>query len=144
MKLKNIKEEDIKLMSLDDLAYEVLKQKSKKMNISDLFKEICDLQELGDKFFEEQIAEFFTLLSTEKRFIQLDKGYWDLSENHTNKISIETSEDIEDEVVITDEQIEEETEEFIDENKDIDDDEDDDDLKDLVILDDNMPEENEL
>jgi len=141
MKLKNLTNEEIETMSFDDLAYAILKEKGKQMKIADLFKEICNMQNLGEKVYEEQIAEFFTLLTTEKRFIQLEKGFWDLRENHTPKIEIEEIEDEEDEEENMD--IEEDIEEdemFIDETKDADDDEADDDLKDLVVLD----EENEV
>jgi len=136
MKLKNLTNEEIETMSFDDLAYAILKEKGKQMKIADLFKEICNMQNLGEKVYEEQIAEFFTLLTTEKRFIQLEKGFWDLRENHTPKIEIEEIEDEEDEEENMD--IEEDIEEdemFIDETKDADDDEADDDLKDLVVVD---------
>lgn len=142
MKLKSVTEEEIETMSFDDLAYVILKEKGKQMKIAELFKDICDLQNLGEKAFEEQIADFFTLLTTEKRFIQLEKGYWDLRENHTPKIEIDDLEDEEeDEENIPEIEEDEEDEEiFINETKDADDDEADDDLKDLVVLD----EENEV
>ena len=78
--------EEIETLSFDDLAYIILKEKGKKMKTTDLFKTVCELQNLNEKVYEEQIADFFTLLATEKRFIQLDKGCWDLRENHYVKI----------------------------------------------------------
>ena len=45
------------------------------------------------------ISDFFALMATEKRFIQLEKGFWDLRENHTAEISIKEIEDeLEDEL----------------------------------------------
>ncbi len=137
MKLKTINEEEIETMSFDDLAYAILKEKGKKMKINEIFQIICDLQNLGQDIYESRIADFFTLLATEKRFIQLDKGYWDLSENHTAKINLENVED-EDIEEIPEEEIEEEKEDseiFLDENKDSDDDEVEDEYKDLVVVD---------
>ena len=143
MKLKSIKEEEISMMSFDDLAYVILKEKGKKMKTPDLFKLICDLQNLGEKFFEEQIADFFALLATEKRFIQLDKGYWDLKENHTNKVSINSVDEevLEDEDMTIQDDNSEDEEEYIDDNKEIDDDETEDDLKDLVVMEETTPSE---
>lgn len=142
MKLKTITEEEIETMSFDDLAYVILKEKGKKMKISEIFQIICELQNLGESAYESQIADFFTLLATEKRFIQLDKGFWDLRENHTSKIDLDEVEDDEDDIEET-EEIPETTDEtddmFIDETKESDDDEVEDEYKDLVVVD----EENE-
>ena len=143
MKLKTINEEEIETMSFDDLAYVILKEKGKKMKINEIFQAICELQNLGQDIYESRIADFFTLLATEKRFIQLDKGYWDLRENHTAKIDLESVED--EDIDETEEEIEEETTEesddmFLDETKESDDDDEvDDEYKDLVVVD----EENE-
>ena len=136
MKLKTITKEEIETLSFDDLAYIILKEKGKKMKTTDLFKTICELQNLDEKAYEEQIADFFTLLATEKRFIQLDKGCWDLRENHSIKIEQEEDDELDEEIIHND--IEEESEEnYLDENKEIDDDETEDDLKDLVVIDEN-------
>lgn len=137
MKLKSISKDEIESLQFDDLAYVILKEKGKKMKITDIFKYICELQNLSENAFEEQIGDFFTLLSTEKRFVQLDKGYWDLRENHS--IKLETEED--DEEILEDTSLEENEnnleEPYIDETKEIDDDDIEDDYKDLVILDEN-------
>lgn len=139
MKLKTVTEEEIETMSFDDLAYTILKEKGKKMKIADIFGTICDLLHLGPNAYEEQIADFFTLLATEKRFIQLEKGYWDLRENHTPKIAIkETLEDDDEEIIESideNETLEEDENLYLDETKAADDDEDEDDLKDLVVVD---------
>ena len=139
MKLKTVTEEEIETMSFDDLAYTILKEKGKKMKIADIFKTICDLLHLGEKAYEEQIADFFTLLTTEKRFIQLEKGYWDLRENHTQKIALkETLEDDDEDMIeqLDDsDELEDEENPYLDETKAPDDDEADDDLKDLVVVD---------
>ncbi len=135
MKLKNISKEDLELMSFDDIAYLILKEKNKKMKITDIFKMICDMLDLGEKAYTEQIGDFFALLSTEKRFIQLDKGYWDLRENHTTKIDINSIyEDLAEEDIINEESDELSDEDY-DETEDAEDDVADDDYKDLVVID---------
>lgn len=135
MKLKDIPKENLELMPFDDIAYMILKEKGKKMKTTDLFKKICDLLGFSEKQYTEQIADFFTLLATEKRFIQLDKGYWDLRENHSEKVDIDTLYDETEEEIVED-YIEEEFDEddIYSDSKDLEDDKGDDDLKDFVII----------
>ena len=148
MKLKDYTLEELETLPFDDIAYMILKEKGKKMKITDIFKIICDKLNLGEAAFEEQIGDFFSLLATEKRFIQLDKGYWDLRENHTAEISIKEIEDeLDDDILIDDDNDDEEKEKddnYYDNIDDMDDDEEDDDLKDLVIVDEGYEDEIDL
>lgn len=137
MKLEEMSQAELEAMNYDDIAYIILKEENKKMKINDLFKKICDVLNLGESTFENQIADFFEIMSTDKRFTMLEDGYWDLRINHSQKIVLD--DDYEDEEEIDDdldEDVEEEENEdiFYDENSD--DDEADDDLKDLVVIDD--------
>ena len=144
MKKINLTEEELATMSYDDVAYLILENNQKKMKIQDLFKEVIKVMNLGDSAFEEHLADFFELLSTDKRFIMVEKGYWDLKINHSTKLIIDDEdedEEILDEVEETNENEEEEETINYDEEL-IDDDDAEDDLKDLVILDEN--EENEI
>ncbi|MCI6349876.1 MAG: DNA-directed RNA polymerase subunit delta [Tenericutes bacterium] len=143
MKLKSISEEEIETMSYDDIAYVILKEKGKKMKLLDLFNEVIDQLKLNKEEAENHLADFFSLLSTEKRFIQLDKGFWDLRENHTSKVELSDIEedDEEDEIEVEEEQTPEEDEMYIDETKESDDDEVEDEYKDLVVIDDDMESE---
>lgn len=141
MKKINLTEEEIATMSYDDVAYIILEENGKKMKIQDLFKEVIKIMDLGENAFEEHLADFFELLSTDKRFIMVEKGYWDLKINHSTKLIID--EEDEDEEIIEIDEINEEDEEEINYDEEIiDDDDAEDDLKDLVILDEN--EENEM
>lgn len=139
MRFKTITVDELETLPFDDIAYIILKEKGKKMKINDIFKIICDTLNLGESAFENQIGDFFALLATEKRFIQLEKGYWDLRENHTAEISIKEIEDeLEDEVLPEEEKDtvdEDDEEDYYDELDDVDDDKEEDDLKDLVIVD---------
>ena len=143
MKLKSISEEEIETMSYDNIAYVILKEKGKKMKLLDLFNEVIDQLKLNKEEAENHLADFFSLLSTEKRFIQLDKGFWDLRENHTSKVELSDIEedDEEDEIEVEEEQTPEEDEMYIDETKESDDDEVEDEYKDLVVIDDDMESE---
>ncbi len=137
MKLKDYKKEELENMAYDDLAALVLEDAGKKMKISDIFKKISNILELSDSEYEERIGDFFELLSTNKKFIMLDKGYWDLKSKYAPKVVIDDEEEIVGELVeddIEEEEIEEdETDIFYD--ADSDDDEDEDDLQDLVVVD---------
>ena len=82
MKSLNLSEEELLSMSYDDVAYKVLEYREKKMKIQDLFKEVIRIMNLPESAFEDHLADFFELLSTDKRFIMLEKGYWDLKINH--------------------------------------------------------------
>ncbi len=149
MKLNNYTIEELETLPFDDIAYMILKEKGKKMKINEIFKIICDKLNLGDAAFEEQIGDFFSLLATEKRFIQLDKGYWDLRENHTAEISIKEIEDeLDDEVLVEenddDDEKDDKEDNYYDTIDDMDDDEEDDDLKDLVVVDEGYEDEIDL
>ena len=148
MKFKTINKEDLETMPFDDIAYIILKEKGKKMKINDIFKIICDELNLGEDAFENQIDDFFALLATEKRFIQLEKGYWDLRENHTSEINIkDIEEELEDDELTEekeDEDIEDHESDFYDDIDETDDDDTDDDLRDLVIVDEGYEDESDL
>ena len=149
MKFKTVNKEDLETMPFDDIAYIILKEKGKKMKINDIFKIICDELNLGEDAFENQIADFFALLATEKRFIQLEKGYWDLRENHTAEINIK---DLEDELEDEDDEVEEKDDDmdieresdFYDDIDETEDDDTDDDLRDLVIVDEGYEDDSDL
>ena len=143
MKSLNLSEEELLSMSYDDVAYKVLEYREKKMKIQDLFKEVIRIMNLPESAFEDHLADFFELLSTDKRFIMLEKGYWDLKINHKTKLIIDEEDDEEEVIDDIEETEEDETEEEINYDEEIiDDDETDDELKDLVVMDE--PEEIEI
>lgn len=141
MKSIKLTSEELEQMSYDDVANLVLKENGKKMNIQDLFREVIKIMNLPESYFENKIGDFFGLLSTDQRFIMLEKGFWDLKENHSTKVIIDDDEEDEEEEIILDE--EEDMTESMDEDEinydddKVDDDDEDDDLKDLVIMDEN-------
>ena len=140
MKLNDIPEYELETMKNDDIAYIILKDEKQKMKINELFKKVCDALKLPEELFEEKIADFFELLTTDKRFIMLEDGYWDLKEFHNPKVVVDDEEDD----LITNEEIEEQDDDLVEEQEDeddifydtdTDDDLPDDDLEDLVVID---------
>ncbi len=133
-KLKDYSKEELEALNYDDIAYLILEEKKKKMKISDLFKNVCGLLELSEEAYSDLIADFFEMLTTDKRFIQLTDGYWDLKTKHSEKVIIEDDEDEFDEIIEdSEEELDEEKDDYYDEEAD---DDSEDDLKDLVVIDD--------
>lgn len=135
MKLSEIPKDELELMGYDDIALLVLQESGNKMKLNDIFKKVCNLLELPDSILEEHLVDFFELMSTNKKFIMLENGYWDLQTRH--KLDVVIEEDDEEEEISDEEEIEEETEEediFYD-NEDETEDVEEDDLADLVVID---------
>lgn len=143
--MKELKKENLENMSYKDIAYMLL-EKSDSLNTLDLFTKIVELLELPKSTIDNKIADFYTTLTTDKRFVMLD-GKWDLRTRHpSDKVIVKIDdEDEEDAVELSeDEEIDDDFEE--DEYGDGDTSEDefddnDDDLKDLVVLDESELEE---
>ncbi len=139
MKLSDIPKEELEAMNYDDIAYIILNEEKKKMKINELFERVCEALDLPASEYEDKIADFFELLTTDKRFIMLEDGYWDLKELHNPKVVVD---DEEDDLVMNDEveddendMMEEEEEDDIFYDAEADDDLPDDDLEDLVVID---------
>ncbi len=138
MSIENLKKEDLELLSYKDITNMLLEEKGA-MNTADLFKKITSLLELPDSVYQNKIGDYYTTLTTDKRFLLLEDGNWDLRSRHTSdKVIIpndQEDEEEEEELEIKEEQ-EEESNEYDDSVSDEDDfDDSDDDLKDLVVLD---------
>ena len=139
--MKSIKKEDIVNLSYKDITNLLLEDNKGGMNTLDLFQRIVVLLELPKSTIDNNIADYYTSLTTDKRFLLVD-GLWDLRSRHTSdKIlmnAIDDEEELDDEIEESEEIEEDELEEESYED-DIDDDtaydDDDDGLGDLVVLD---------
>ena len=141
MKVKEMKKEELELLSYKDITNLLLNEKPKQ-NTAELFRQIVDALVLPKSVFESMIGDYYMMLTTDKRFILLEDGCWDLRSRHTSDkiVKIEEDDDELDQeemsVKSKDEQSDEDESYDIDnDNTDDDFDDDDDDLKDLVILD---------
>lgn len=141
MSLKNMTKDDLELLSNKDITNLILEESKKSINTADLFKKIITLLELPESTFENKIGDYYTSLATDKRFILLEDGTWDLRNHHTSDKVVKISEEDEEE----DEETEEENEDDLENDSledSFDDTEDDDydedtneELKDLVVID---------
>ena len=134
-----MKKEELELMSNKDIAKMIIEESKRKMNTADLFKKIIKLLELPESTYENKIADFYTALATDKRFILLNNGKWDLRSNHTSDKVIKITDEDEDEEEENNEE-EKQEEEIEEDNYDDDEDEDYDEdtneeIKDLVVID---------
>ena len=138
MNVRQMPLEDLELLSYTDIAYELLKLDKKPKKTNDLFKEVCNLLQISEDNMLDMIGDFYTTLTTDKRFILLDTAEWDLRDAHSVKTIIDDEEDEEadDEEEETEEEPEETEDEAVtDDIEDFDDQDDDmDDLEDLAIV----------
>ena len=142
MKLNEMKKEELELLSNKDITFYLLEESKKSINTADLFKKIIELLELPKSSFDAKIGDYYTSLATDKRFILLEDGTWDLRSRHTSdkvvKVADNEDDEDEDEEEAKEEEIMDDIEEDnYDDDNDDDDvyDDSDDDLKDLVIID---------
>ena len=144
MKLKDMKKEELEVLSYTDLTEMILKENKKPMNTANIFKKICDLLELSEEEYSSKIGDYYTSLTTDKRFLLLDTAEWDLKDKH--KVEIVLDEDDEEEV-FEEEELEDEEDELEedDESIEITDDEvdldDSNDLEELSIVSDDEMED---
>lgn len=142
MKLKNMSQEELQLLSYTDLTYKILKEEKETLNTPAIFRRICDLLGYSDEEYAEKIGDYYTSLTIDKRFVMLENGEWDIRDNHVLNISLEDDEEeeeieSEDEEETEDDENLEENEEDIDsviDDDDLDDDVDDD-IDDLAVFD---------
>lgn len=144
MKITNLEIDELESMSYADITYLLLKENKKSMDTPSLFKKICELLDYSESTYSDKIGDFYTSLTTDKRFIQLPNNEWDLRDNHSVKIVLDDEEDEEidieelEEEEIEEELEEEETDTLYDDESDI---TDDDDIDDLSIVDEDELEE---
>jgi DNA-directed RNA polymerase delta subunit len=145
MELANLTLDELELMSYSDITYLLLKENKQSMDTPSLFKKICELLDYSESTYSDKIGDFYTSLTTDKRFIQLPNNEWDLRDNHSIDIVLDDEEDEDiDAEELEEEEMEEETEEedtdtLYDDESDITD--DDDDIDDLSIIDEDSLEE---
>ena len=142
MDLKKMTKDELELLSNKDITNLILEDSKKSMNTAELFRKIIKLLELPESYFESKIADYYTALATDKRFLLLEDGTWDLRSRHTSdKVVKVTDEEDDEEVEPKDEEEDEDDEDSLsedsyDDTEDTDyDDDTSEELKDLVIID---------
>ena len=130
--ISNYTKEELELLSYKDITNLLLEEQNA-TNTADLFRKIIDLLGLSNKDYENKIGDYFTSLTTDKRFIMLEDGCWDLRSRHkSDKIAKVEEDDEEEELEDSDTPEEDSTYDSIS-SDDYEDTEED--LKDLVVID---------
>ena len=137
MNIYKMKKDELELLSFTDIAYEILKNEKSHKTTVEIFKIIAQLLELTEDEFAEKIGDFYTSLTTDKRFLSLSDGSWDLKERHSTKIVIDDDDDLDIELDDINQEDDEEPNTDFDENEDY----EDNDLENLVVIDNDESEE---
>ncbi len=137
MNVRQMPLEELELLSYTDIAYELLKLDKKPKTTPVLFGEVCKLLQINEDTMYDLIGDFYTTLTTDKRFVLLDNAEWDLKEFHAVKLVVDEEED--EDALEENTEEEEETEEtedelVADEEEDFDDADEMNDLEDLAIV----------
>lgn len=141
MKLSKMSKEELEIYSYDELTKMILEEEQKPLNTATIFRKICDLLELSDSEYTDKIGDYYTSLTTDKDFVLLEDGTWDLRDHHPASVILSDEDEAYDEDDLEDiEEAEEDMEEIVSEDDDDDDDLDlddldDDDDDDLTIID---------
>ena len=93
MNLSKMTKEELETLSYADLTEMILKEEKNSLNTPSIFKKICKLLELSDDEYASQIGDFYTSLTTDKRFILLDNACWDLRDRHKIEIVLDDEEE---------------------------------------------------
>ena len=143
MLIKNMAKEDLEILSYADLTELILKEENKPLNTSTIFKKICELLDYSEDEYVNKIGDYYTSLTTDKRFVFLDTNEWDLREK--NPVDIVMDEDEDEEEYEEDTEDEEEVDEYEDDIDSVIEDEElddvDEEMEDLSILSDEELEE---
>lgn len=139
--MKELKKDDVINLSYKDITNLILENEKKGINTLELFTKIVNLLELPNSTIENKIGDYYTSLTTDKRFILVD-GLWDLRKRHTSdKIIVDSMEDddIDETANVEEDDINFDEYDDTEDDMNVDDDgyepDNDDDLADLVVLD---------
>ena len=138
MKLNKMPKDELESYSYIELTKMILNEEKKSLNTPQIFKKICKLLDLSNEEYENKISDFYTNLTTDKSFILLNDGTWDLRDHHSTQINLEETEEDDEDSLEAEEEIEEEMNDMApEEYHDMDDDSeiDDTDIDDVDDLD---------
>ena len=91
--IKNMPKEELEILSYSDLTELILKEENKPLNTPTIFRKICDILGYDDEEYTNKIGDYYTSLTTDKRFVFLDTNEWDLREKNPVDIVMDEDED---------------------------------------------------
>jgi DNA-directed RNA polymerase subunit delta len=78
LSLKNYSKEQLKEMSMIEMAYELLKNTKQTLSFHDIVDEISKASDLSSEQVRSRLAQFYTDLNIDGRFISLGENKWGL------------------------------------------------------------------
>lgn len=99
--------------SMTDIAYEVMKDMGKAVPFIELWTTVSSKLGLTQSQFDDNIAQFYTDLSMDGRFLNMPGNTWDLRSRHTFSESV-----LDTDAIAIDEDSDEEEEEIQDSEED--------------------------
>lgn len=78
MSLRELTEEQLKEMAMVEVAYELFEERRKPYVFSELVEEVAGLLELTKQQVEDKIAQFYTDINIDGRFICVGENMWGL------------------------------------------------------------------
>lgn len=96
-----------------DIAFDILSDKKKALTFPQLWQDVCHVAELTPQQEEDNIAQFYSDLSLDDRFVCVKDNKWDLKVRHTyHEVVIDTTD-----ILIDEDNENEDTEEFEEETE---------------------------
>lgn len=75
-----------------DVAYDILSSKDKALTFIELWNEVCQIAGFTKQQEEDNIAQLYSDLSLDDRFVCVKDKKWDLRERHTyHEVVVDTS-----------------------------------------------------
>lgn len=76
-----------------DVAYDLMSTKKKAVVFLKIWQEVCQVMGFSKQQEEDNIAQFYSDLSLDDRFVNVGENKWDLRERHTyHEVVIDTEE----------------------------------------------------
>lgn len=69
--------------SMVDIAYELMTKKKKGVAFNKLWEEVSQMMGYNQNVAQKKIAQFYTTMMLDKRFVSLGNNLWDLTSRHT-------------------------------------------------------------
>ena len=76
-----------------DIAFDLMKTKKKAVTFLKIWEEVCQIAGFTKQQEEDNIAQFYSDLSLDDRFVCVGENRWDLRERHTyHEVVVDTEE----------------------------------------------------
>ncbi|WP_017186206.1 DNA-directed RNA polymerase subunit delta [Alkalibacillus haloalkaliphilus] len=78
MSLTKYSKEEVKEMSMIDIAYEIMLEENQAKNFQDIFKLVAEARDFSEEEKQQFISQFYTDLNIDGRFLSVGSNLWGL------------------------------------------------------------------